>query len=1180
MIAYFRFGSNATWSKPGACSCRFALSLILSILGMLFTSVHSDSRVFARTRGGEAQGEKEARQLEPGKPIERELSGGQSHLYKITAGAGKYLNILVEQRGIDVTLALLGPDGKQVLAVDSPNGAQGPEPVLWICETGGDYRLEVRSIEKAAPAGRYEARIVDLRTADDRDRSLAEAFKLFYESIGLRNMKMHVKAILLADRALQIRENILGSEHPDVAATLDLLASLYRNIRDYAKAEALYERELVIQEKVLGNEHPNLASLLNELAAVSYNKGDYAKVEPLYLRALAISEKSLEPGHPVTLAVLNSLGTMYLNNSDYDKAEAMSLRTLAIAEKAQGAEGLQVANSLNSLASLYFKKGDYAKVEPLFKRSLAIVEKALGPEHPQVAIFLNNSAGFYQVIGDYDRAENLFLRAQAILEKALDPGHPQIAALLHNLAALYRVKGDYAKAEPLFQRALTIMEKALGNEHPTIVNTLNNLAMIYEGQSDYAKAEPLLRRALAILEKTLGPDHASAANTLGILAELYRLEGKFTEAEPLYKRSLAIAEKTLGPEHPFVAKLLDELVIMNRARGGEMTEAITLQSRASEISESNLNRNLLVGSERQKLAYLATFYRQSQGILSLHLNSAPNDPAARDLAVAAILRRKGRALDAMTDNVAALRRRVTPQGQTLLDQLIETRSQLAQLALRGPANVPPAAHQTLIKNLEEQAERIEGEISALSAEFREATQPVTIAAVRAAMPEKSALVEFFCYRPLNPKVKQVEQLSASRYVAYVIRPDGEVRWIELGEAAAIDEAVDALRHALRDPRRRDVKLLARKLDQLVMDPLFPLLGESRRIFLSPDGELNLVPFAALVDKDGHYLINHYEFSYLTSGRDLLRSQVKQRGQQSSMIVANPDFGAAASNVAAKARGLRLKNQPAVALSSEDNSILSNAFFAPLPGTAGEAKAMKRLLPNATVLTGSQATESALKRVSAPEILHIATHGFFLEDKFADDIEIEQRRKLLQQPGDLLSPALNMENPLLRSGLGLAGANLHKNGDDDGVLTAMEVAGMNLWGSKLVVLSACDTGVGEIRNGDGVYGLRRALALAGSETQVMSLWPVSDKATRDLIIEYYKKLLSGKGRSEALREAQLYMLTGSESAPDGGRQTKNRESARRKDAGRKTRYTHPFYWACFIQSGEWRSIELQELPSQR
>jgi CHAT domain-containing protein len=234
---------------------------------------------------------------------------------------------------------------------------------------------------------------------------------------------------------------------------------------------------------------------------------------------------------------------------------------------------------------------------------------------------------------------------------------------------------------------------------------------------------------------------------------------------------------------------------------------------------------------------------------------------------------------------------------------------------------------------------------------------------------------------------------------------------------------------------------------------------------------------------------------------------------------------------------------------ETQSGPTRVFFRPLPGTKGEALAIKAILPEASLLMRQEATEAALKRARAPRILHIATHGFFLSEQGAPEAEAQSvlGNDLLRVSDLQLSKwAAHVEEPLLRSGLALAGANGGKSGDDDGLLTALEVAGLDLWGTKLVALSACDTGLGEVKNGEGVQGLRRALVLAGSESQVISLWAVPDEWTKDVMVPYYKALRRGEGRSEALRQAQLRML-------------------RSKDR------RHPFYWAAFIQSGEWANL---------
>jgi tetratricopeptide (TPR) repeat protein len=266
---------------------------VLSFLLALWLGASWHTLLAQTSAAPKAQADQDARPLAVGQSIERNLASGQSHLYKITLAAGQYLNAVVEQYGIDVVVTLFGPDGKQLIEIDSSRGALGLEPVLLMVETGGDYRLAVRPLEKDAAAGRYEIRIIELRHATEQDRALAEAHKLFNESVSLRDQGKYAEAIQLAERALAIWEKALGPEHPNVANSLNNLALVHYNKGDYAKAEPLYQRALAIWEKALGSEHPNVATSLNNLAEICRTKGDYANAELLLQRALAIREKAL-----------------------------------------------------------------------------------------------------------------------------------------------------------------------------------------------------------------------------------------------------------------------------------------------------------------------------------------------------------------------------------------------------------------------------------------------------------------------------------------------------------------------------------------------------------------------------------------------------------------------------------------------------------------------------------------------------------------------------------------------------------------------------------------------------------------------------------------------------------------------------------------------------------------------
>lgn len=1014
-----------------------------------------------------AQSAQDVRTLEPDKTVERELAGGQSHTYQVRLSPGQYLEVTVAQRGIDVAVMLMGPDGKRIAQFDNDSRAQGQEVVTQVVETAGDYRLTVASSRKDAAAGQYAIRLSAPRAATSQERTLQETRRQYDEALALSRTGKHAEALALAGRVLSARQQAFGQEHPEVAIALNLLATVQRN------------------------------------------KGDLAQAEPLFLRAVAMAEKTMPPGQA-------DLGAIYLE-----------------------------------IGSFYAIKGEFVQAETRFQRAREVWEQAMGPDHLEVARALTNLGSIYGRKGDRQRSEQMLQRALEIRERALGPDNPVLFGTLNNLGGLALQAFDYDRAEPLFQRALKLVDKGPGQETLQITEVLNNLAAIYTEKADFARAEPLHRRVLAARERLQGAEDPQVAVSVTNLASLYAAQGDYAKAEPMHQRALAIREKSLGPEHPAVATVLNEIVRDDTAQNN-LRQAIAAESRAATVSERNIALNLAAGSERSKLAYLSTLVAETNQTISLHVRYAPNDAEARRLSLTTILRRKGRALDAMSDSIAALRRRAAPEDQALLDQLKTARAQLARLVLNGPQRTTPAEHQRQIKTLEEQREKLEDQISRRSAEFRAQSQPVTLAAVQAAIPARAALVEFAAYRPYNVRyTRQQEEMEPAHYLAYVVRRQGEPRWVELGPKQAIDDAIDKLRRALRDRKRRDYRKLARNVDRLVMQPIRPLLGVTRRVLIAPDGNLNLVPFAALVDQNNRFLIERYTFSYLTSGRDLLRLQVKRPSKQSALIVANPDFGEEANKAAGTERILRYKS--GTQTSDGKVTVITQAFFPALPGTAGEAQALKDLLPEAKVLTKDQATETLIKQVSSPEILHIATHGFFLEDTPEPSVAEGRGGQANQR----------VENPLLRSGLALAGANQLKNdlnNQEDGILTALETADLDLWGTKLVVLSACQTGIGDVKDGDGVYGLRRALVLAGSESQVMSLWSVSDLATRNLMIDYYRRLQRGEGRTEALRQVQLGFLR------RGTRSTAGQ--------GITTDYSHPYFWAGFIQSGEWANLKDQ------
>ena len=848
--------------------------------------------------------------------------------------------------------------------------------------------------------------------------------------------------------------------------TLESEAAALRGTGKFDEALAKAKQSLTLAESAFGPDSLNVSVILNTLAGTQRSKGQLQDAEASFLRSIAISETVRGRDHPQTGSLKETLGVMY--------------------------------NAMD----------DFAKAEPLMTEGTALVERGLG-DHPRLATCLMDLALFHTNRGDRTRALAELQQALRVSDKTMSPDDFGAIAIVNNLGDLYVTMKDYDRAQPLVERAVRDIERTLGADNYRVATPLLNLGVIARERGDYPRALEHLHRAYALREKTFGKDSTDAASLRITIGNIYHAQKDYPTALEEYQQARDVLERTAGPYHN-----LTVMAINNAARTlaatGDVDAAIARRAEFEARLDRAVAYNLAIGSERDKLAYLEHTFERMGRTISLHLRQAPDNRQAAVLAANAILRRKARVLDAALDTRAALRRHLGADDRKILDELGRVTSQLSTLALGGPGRTPAADYRTKLAGLERQRDDLEADISRRSAQYRAEEVDADTASVSSMVPPDAALIEFVVYEPFDPKaVTDASAHGDPRYAAYVLRRGMDPRGIDLGPVKSIDAAVTKLRAALRDPSRADVTSLARALDQSVLRPVRGLTGDATHLLIAPDGALNLVPFEALVDQRGRYQVQRYAITYLAAGRDLLRLQMPRTSGAPPVVVADPAFGEPSMKGTAGASAERAASSPG-----------SPSYFAPLSGTAQEARAIGRFLPGAVVLTGTRATKRALEDMTSPSILHVASHAFFTP------------------PAKTAAP-----DPLLRSGIALAGANLPRDG---GVLTALEAAALNLWGTQLVTLSACDTGVGEVKNGEGVYGLRRAFFLAGTETLVMSLWPVSDYVTRTMMTDFYRGLSQGLGRGAALRRVQLAML---------------------KDPQRR----HPFYWAAFIQAGDWTPL---------
>jgi CHAT domain-containing protein len=684
------------------------------------------------------------------------------------------------------------------------------------------------------------------------------------------------------------------------------------------------------------------------------------------------------------------------------------------------------------------------------------------------------------------------------------------------------VAGNHGAAARIWERLVVWSEKKQGPDHPDTANSLNNLAALYSDQGLNSKAEPLFLRTLKIRESALGPNHPSTARSLNNLGVFYSDQGFNSKAEPLYLQALKIKEKAIGPHHPSTATSHNNLALLYFDQGAySKATQILRQGLTTEITLIQREAPYLARNDRE--AFVESFGNAYEASFA----GGWRDGEGAKIALFARLNRQG-LLQEIEQRQALVASLPGPQ-QSLAEELRALTRQLAS------SSISPEKRQSLRQRQEELEKQLYRQLPQLRPRI------VQVEQVAAALPSTGALVEFQQYQPFDGKKPRKDRWGEARYLALVLRPTGAITAVDLGPAAPIDSLIHQALTATREGLS-DAEQLWGQVGQKVMDPLAPAMAGVQILFVSPDGELNRVPFAALRAPSSRTLLGQaMQLRLLTTGRELLDlAQLPAKAQNKALVVANPAFGQPPRNVAAPAQA------------KERSSDFQGPPFAPLPATEKEGQAISTLT-RGQLLSGTQATAVAVQSAPTPQILHIASHAFFrpdLPDKTPAADGLMGKRPPLA------------ESPMLRSGIALAGANRNPlpgmastsslSGEvsgDDGYLTALEVAHLNWKGTELVVISACESGTGETRAGEGVYGLRRAIAVAGARSSLLSLWKVSDDATAAFMEAYYRRLKAGEGRSAALAATQQSFR----SHPN-------------------PTWRHPYVWAAFQLSGDWGPIQ--------
>lgn len=969
-------------------------------------------------------------------------------------------------------------------------------------------------------------------------------------------------AISIGRRALDMAEAEFGLEDTCVALVLNELGTYYYYAAGYDEAESLCKRSLSIREKVLGPEHKDVASSLNNLSVLYCDQGKFAAAGPLLERALSIQEKLLGTEHIDVAISLVNLASIYCDQGDFPAAVPPLRRALSILKNKFGDEHRHVATTLNNLAGVYCAQGNYAEAEPLFERALAIREKILGPEHQDVAEGYNNLGGICNEQGKYGEAETLFGRALEIREKVLGPEHPLVANSLGNLALLYAKQGNYPDAEKLQEDALDIYEKVFDSEHPEVARSISCLGLVCFKQGKYSEADSLFGKALSIYEKIFGPDHPSVAEVVHNRAAICSVRGNNKKAESLYERAISITGESLGAEHPDLAHHL-ESYCEHYHRKGDDRKALELAQKAFEIRKKNFHDGSTVMVEKDALIYSA-FMRDSAGKLlsvffAIDAKSIPDRIPAADV----VFSTKGRASEAVFVRAAEVN--MLNQFGTLADSLRFARTRLSKLYVSGPGKDGITSHREKLDKANSDKERFESELARANTSYRNLQEALDVDSenvldILNVLPGRPVIVEYMKYDHYTPG----DRKPVAHYLVLVMDRDGVLDIMDLGKALEIDEIVERYRrHILRVSHSRvwpstadriEYRKLGALLHERIWLPIEEMVAGSELILIAPDSGLNMVSFAGLIDGDGEYLIEKSTIHYISSGRDLIRLKDSGKASTGLFAIGDPDYNAPVDARFGESAHASVPpaGKPDIYASRNVRSgcrELGEMHVGPLPGTRVEVEKVeaewkKRCEEPIRVYMGTEASEERFK-AEAPgtRVVHLATHGYFLEEA--------RQPEHFDAGGPISGSSFIGENPLLLSGLFLAGANLHGEGADaagaeDGILTAEEVTTLNFQGTDLVVLSACETGLGEVKSGEGVYGLRRAFQMAGARSVISALWPVTDTVTAEMMSALY-----GSRREilpETIRRVQLETIA---------------------ELRNQNRVDHPFIWGAFITIGDWR-----------
>lgn len=1014
--------------------------------------------------------------------------------------------------------------------------------------------------EKWEEAHAVQLKVLDIYLRELGERNVNTAFNLAYTGEQLYELERYREAKLYYERAIKAYRATVGEANEDYILTQFGYGKTLRLLTELNKARTVLKKALKAASELYGPREYTVVEIVEELGFTELDDDKPEEARKCFLAALKIYPYLSEEDQSMQLWCLTSLATAETSLGNDAAAKEYLDKAYQNAARSFGEDSYEMTEVLLALGTYYQGKSDLATARRHYERVVNITNQIGESDSEEARLASVYLAQIFIDLGDYVTAEQLLTKTYRQEIELYGEDSVQPYYTLWDIGYLYDMQDKHPQARDAYGKVLTGLKRHLSEDHSSVVMIQSDIASVDQLLLHYDEAREGFEGLRDIHLQKYGENSIEFGALLFNLGWLEHDFGNYEIAREYYDQAIKVFENRLGPSNPetLQLKMMRASLAASERKWPEAVRLFDQMIRESKEFYSTLLASL---SPTEQLLFL-----KNSEDLSLMVSVAianQDDPEVVATTMNWLLNAKGVSQETLAARETLTRDLDDVESRNLAQQLLKIRQELAGLALSRPEEGTVDERAKRITELTQQEETLARQLADRVGEPLAQSKWVELDSIRQALAADQTMINFFELRPWDYfSVKTGRnRFSKARYFAYIIPPTGkgEVKLVDLGESSKIDKIVSKIRSWIGDSDAREAFLaesgevatesewqtLFAQAKQKIWDPLaqhFP--DETKQLVLSPDGALWLMPWNTIPIGDDRYLIEDYSLRFLTSGRELVLPK-KKAAIGAPLLFADPSFDLSPDSVRSAVqsifRSVDIQKLPAGAISRT-----AIPQVTPLPSTRLEALAISPSVSNICgkepiQYLGKFALETVAKEVKSPRVLVLSTHGFFLPEQGSTT----GRSTVSNASSTRKLKAGIPENPLLRCGLLLAGCNNPTARGDDGILTGMEILGLDLRGTELVVLSACETGVGTVNSGEGVAGLRQAFQLAGAEAIVSTLWQVPDRDSALLMKDFFEQLAEGKSHPEALRQAQI-----------------KRIESRRQRYGA----AHPFYWAAWTLTG--------------